>query len=162
MPRPPVPPAKYLLVEGKDDQHVVRHLCGLHRLPQSFDVEVPEGDGGITELLEGLTTRIRTPNWPVVSFSTESSLTRSQLGSGGGSGPASDVHGGMWAEILSQGATTAAARPYPPPMEAAVSPVAHTAPDASLFRHVCATPSPPFPHLADTCMPYHRDRHNGG
>lgn len=61
MPRSQTPPARYLLVEGKDDQHVAWHLCSLHRLPETFTVEVPEGDGGITELLDGLTARIRAP-----------------------------------------------------------------------------------------------------
>lgn len=55
MPKPPRLEA-YLLVEGNDDRHVVWHLCAEHALPEKFSVEMAEG---ITELLDGLTTRIR-------------------------------------------------------------------------------------------------------
>lgn len=61
MPRPQALEA-YLLVEGEDDRHVIWHLCERHGLPETFTVEVPLGDGGITELLDGLATRIIAPN----------------------------------------------------------------------------------------------------
>lgn len=62
MPKPPVLEA-YLLVEGNDDRHVVWHLCAEHALPETFTVEMAEG---ITELLDGLTTRIRAPGLRVL------------------------------------------------------------------------------------------------
>ncbi len=60
MPKPRTPHA-YLLVEGEDDQHVVWHLCEQHNLPEQFTVEIPEGNVGLTGLLAGIPSRVKTP-----------------------------------------------------------------------------------------------------
>jgi hypothetical protein len=53
----------YLLVEGKDDQHVVWALCGRHQLPDAFAVETPGSKAdGIDALLDGLSVRLRADN----------------------------------------------------------------------------------------------------
>lgn len=64
MPKPLVLEA-YLLVEGNDDRHVVWHLCKEHALPEKFTVEMAEG---ITELLDGLTIRIRAPGLRILGI----------------------------------------------------------------------------------------------
>jgi len=54
---------RVLLVEGKDDQHVMWNLFAAHAIPEEFAVECPAGehdadeDGGIDRLLEAL------PRW---------------------------------------------------------------------------------------------------
>jgi hypothetical protein len=56
-------PEEYLLVEGKDDKHVVTHLCIRHGLP-TIAIREPNEDGeggGIDELLAGITRRLREP-----------------------------------------------------------------------------------------------------
>src|SRR5438552_3776568 len=45
---------RILLVEGKDDQHVMWAMLTIHDVPQVFDVRKPEGDGGIEDLLNSL------------------------------------------------------------------------------------------------------------
>lgn len=63
MPRPRTPEA-YLLVEGKEDQRVITHLCLRHGLP-TFAIREPGEDGGasgIDELLAGITRRLREPH----------------------------------------------------------------------------------------------------
>ena len=60
----PQPKPQQLLVEGKNDQHVIWALCKQHQLPETFSVEVPvEEDGqGIEVLLNGLPLRLREEN----------------------------------------------------------------------------------------------------
>lgn len=49
-----------LLVEGKDDRHVVWALCAKHQLPERFSVEVPgQGDGGVDPLLNSIPVRLK-------------------------------------------------------------------------------------------------------
>jgi hypothetical protein len=61
MPKKPKP--CQLLVEGKNDQHVIWALCNQYQLPETFSVEVPEEDGteGIEALLAGLPARLDEP-----------------------------------------------------------------------------------------------------
>jgi hypothetical protein len=61
MPKKPEP--RQLLVEGKNDQHVIWALCKQYQLPKTFSVEVPEEDGteGIEALLAGLPARLDEP-----------------------------------------------------------------------------------------------------
>lgn len=47
----------HLLVEGKNDQHVVWALCEAYKLPETFDVLVP-GDGGIEAVLQDIPARL--------------------------------------------------------------------------------------------------------
>jgi hypothetical protein len=56
--------SKQLLVEGKNDRHVIWALCGIYQLPQTFSVEIAEerGTEGIEALLGGLPSRIEEPN----------------------------------------------------------------------------------------------------
>ena len=55
---------RQLLVEGKNDQHVIWALCNQHQLPENFSVEIPEekGTGGIEALLDQLPARLDEPN----------------------------------------------------------------------------------------------------
>lgn len=48
----------HLLVEGKNDQHVIWALCQTHQVPESFDVIVPS-EGGIKAILEDIPIRVR-------------------------------------------------------------------------------------------------------
>jgi len=49
-----------LLVEGKNDQHVIWALCEKHQIPETFSVELPtELEGGIDELLESIPVRLK-------------------------------------------------------------------------------------------------------
>lgn len=48
-----------LLVEGKNDIHVVSHLCMWHRLPDMFKVDTAGVNGGIEELIRDLPTRLQ-------------------------------------------------------------------------------------------------------
>jgi hypothetical protein len=50
----------HLLVEGKNDQHVVWALCEAYQLPETFDVLVP-GDGGVEAVLQDIPARIDEP-----------------------------------------------------------------------------------------------------
>jgi hypothetical protein len=61
MPKKPKP--HQLLVEGKNDRHVIWALCNQYQLPETFSVEVPEEDGteGIEALLAGLPARLDEP-----------------------------------------------------------------------------------------------------
>ncbi len=63
MPRQGSPKA-YLLVEGKDDKHVITHVCMRHDLPTIELREPNEGDigSGIDELLAGIPQRLREPH----------------------------------------------------------------------------------------------------
>ncbi len=49
----------HLLVEGKDDQHVIWALCQQHHVPEEFDVIVPPPDGGIDAMLKDIPIRLK-------------------------------------------------------------------------------------------------------
>jgi len=49
---------RLVLVEGKDDEHVVKHLCRAHGIDVDFDVEHPSEDG-IERLLDQVPTRLK-------------------------------------------------------------------------------------------------------
>lgn len=48
----------HLLVEGKNDQHVVWALCQRHNVSETFDVLIP-GDGGIDAVRRDIPIRLR-------------------------------------------------------------------------------------------------------
>ena len=54
--KPPQPKPQQLLVEGKNDQHVIWHLCQQYQLEETFSVVVPQEEGteGVEALLNGL------------------------------------------------------------------------------------------------------------
>jgi hypothetical protein len=53
-------PRKILLVEGKDEQYVVRHLCRAHGISQEFGTEDFETqDGGVERLIEHIPVRLK-------------------------------------------------------------------------------------------------------
>lgn len=52
-------PRRLLWVEGKDDRAVVKSLCNLHQIPETFDVRET---AGITDLFRGLPVEIRAPD----------------------------------------------------------------------------------------------------
>lgn len=62
--KPSKPKPQQLLVEGKDDRHVIWALCEQHQLPETFSVEVPQEDDapGIEALLSGLSARLKEKN----------------------------------------------------------------------------------------------------
>jgi hypothetical protein len=62
--KPPQPKPQQLLVEGKNDRHVIWALCQQYQLPETFSVEVPQEDGteGIEALLNGLPERLKAEN----------------------------------------------------------------------------------------------------
>ena len=49
---------RLLLVEGKDDEHVVKHLCRAHGIKVDFDVEQPS-ENGVEQLLDQVPTRLK-------------------------------------------------------------------------------------------------------
>lgn len=61
--KPPKSKPQQLLVEGKNDRHVIWALCEQYQLPETFSVEVPEEDStkGIDALLDGLPARLDEP-----------------------------------------------------------------------------------------------------
>lgn len=62
--KPFQPKPQQLLVEGKNDRHVIWALCNLYKLPETFSVELPEENGteGVEALLDGLPNRFRDKN----------------------------------------------------------------------------------------------------
>lgn len=53
-------PISQLVVEGKDDQHVIWALCKRHNIPETFAVVTPNNEnGGIDELLDGIAVRLK-------------------------------------------------------------------------------------------------------
>ena len=59
-----------LLVEGKNDQHVVWALCQQYKVPKTFTVEIPgDVDGGIEELLAGIPLRLKSSNLAALEIS---------------------------------------------------------------------------------------------
>ena len=49
----------HLLVEGKNDQHVIWALCEIYQISETFDVIVPKEDGGIEAVLADIPIRLR-------------------------------------------------------------------------------------------------------
>ena len=53
----------YLLVEGKNDQHVIWALCQQHNVPETFTVErsdqVNQANSGVEQLLDGIPVRLK-------------------------------------------------------------------------------------------------------
>ncbi len=74
MPKKPKP--RQLLVEGKNDRHVIWALCNQYQLPETFSVEVPEEDGteGIEALLAGLPARIDEPKLQTLGIVVDADL----------------------------------------------------------------------------------------
>jgi hypothetical protein len=62
--KPPQPKPQQLLVEGKNDRHVIWALCQQYQLPETFSVEVPQEEGteGVDALLNGLPERLKAEN----------------------------------------------------------------------------------------------------
>ncbi|WP_013325199.1 DUF3226 domain-containing protein [Gloeothece verrucosa] len=59
--QPPKPKSQQLLVEGKDDRHVIWALCERYQIPETFSIEVPKEEdemGGVEILLEGLPNKL--------------------------------------------------------------------------------------------------------
>lgn len=56
MPEPDV----YLLVEGKNDVHVIENLCVQHQIAGMFSIKTPGKEEGIEALLRGLRDRFKT------------------------------------------------------------------------------------------------------
>ena len=53
-------PVAQLVVEGKDDQHVIWALCNRHSIPETFAVVTPDDEsGGIDELLNSIPIRLK-------------------------------------------------------------------------------------------------------
>jgi len=48
-----------LVVEGKNDKHVVWSLCQIYKIPEIFSVEVAKDDGGIEKLIESIPVRLK-------------------------------------------------------------------------------------------------------
>jgi len=61
---------RQLLVEGKNDRHVIWALCNLYNLPEAFSVEVPEADGteGISALLNSLPLKLNEKNLEILGI----------------------------------------------------------------------------------------------
>ncbi len=62
--KPPKPKPQQLLVEGKNDRHVIWALCEQYNLPKTFSVELPpetEGEG-VTALLASLAYQLKDKN----------------------------------------------------------------------------------------------------
>lgn len=59
-----------LLVEGKNDRHVIWALCNLYNLPEAFSVEVPEADSteGISALLNSLPLKLNEKNLEILGI----------------------------------------------------------------------------------------------
>ena len=58
----PVIDTAQLLVEGKDDLHVIKALCEKYEVPETFSVEIPGGNnGGDDPLLKSIPVRLKIP-----------------------------------------------------------------------------------------------------
>jgi hypothetical protein len=58
----PTSSSAQLLVEGKNDQHVIWALCKQHNLEETFTVETPNRqEGGIDRLLYSIPVRLKSP-----------------------------------------------------------------------------------------------------
>ncbi len=78
-----MPDGRVLLVEGKDDEKVVRHLCTAHGIPVTFEIHQPEGpqeygQAGVDRLLDQVPTRLKsgTDRLAVVLDADENAETR--------------------------------------------------------------------------------------
>ncbi|MBC6479602.1 MAG: hypothetical protein GDA56_19325 [Hormoscilla sp. GM7CHS1pb] len=62
--KPPKSKPQQLLVEGKDDRHVIWALCEQYQVPETFSVEVPRAEAGqgIEVLLADLPFKLREDN----------------------------------------------------------------------------------------------------
>lgn len=62
----------YLLVEGKNDQHLVWALCHQHNVPQTFTVEQSnqekQGNGGVDQLLDSIPVRLKSARLRVLGI----------------------------------------------------------------------------------------------
>jgi hypothetical protein len=71
---------KVLLVEGKNDQHVIWHLCEQHQLPEEFYVDTPTNTddvGGVEFLLNDLAARRKTPGLKTLGIVVDADLDMS-------------------------------------------------------------------------------------
>jgi hypothetical protein len=65
-PKPPKTKPQQLLVEGKNDRHVIWALCEKHQLPETFSVEVPNEEDygqGIEAVLAEIPIRLKQENF---------------------------------------------------------------------------------------------------
>ncbi len=62
--KPPQSKPQQLLVEGKNDRHVIWALCKQHQIPETFSVEVPlvEDGQGINAVLAEIPVRLKQEN----------------------------------------------------------------------------------------------------
>ncbi|MDY6899426.1 MAG: DUF3226 domain-containing protein [Cyanobacteriota bacterium] len=62
--KPPKSKPQQLLVEGKNDRHVIWALCEQHQIPETFSVEVPliEDGQGINAVLAEIPVRLKQDN----------------------------------------------------------------------------------------------------
>ena len=62
-------PPNQLLVEGKNDQHVIWALCEQYNIPETFKVQLPEqGTEGVEALLEGLLLKLKEENLRILGL----------------------------------------------------------------------------------------------
>ncbi len=54
-----IPPPKQLLVEGKNDFHVISALCKKYDVPKTFEILKPEGGEGIEAVLEDISIKLK-------------------------------------------------------------------------------------------------------
>ena len=65
----PRKPISHLVVEGKNDQHVIWALCAKHNIPETFSVEEPKDEtGGVEALLDSISVRLKTPGMQILGF----------------------------------------------------------------------------------------------
>ncbi|MCT7965548.1 hypothetical protein NG799_04265 [Laspinema sp. D1] len=62
-------PPNQLLIEGKNDQHVIWALCEQYNIPETFRVQLPEnGTEGVEALLEGLLLKLKEENLRILGI----------------------------------------------------------------------------------------------
>ncbi len=62
-------PVSQLVVEGKNDQHVIWALCVRHSVPETFTVVTPADEtGGVDELLDSIPVRLKIPGLHVLGL----------------------------------------------------------------------------------------------
>jgi Protein of unknown function (DUF3226) len=65
----PRSPVSQLVVEGKDDQHVIWALCNSHGIPETFSVVIPDDEtGGVDALLDSIPVRLKIAGLRVLGF----------------------------------------------------------------------------------------------
>ncbi len=57
--KPIIPPPQQLLVEGKNDFHVISALCQKYDVPETFQILEPEDGEGIEAVLEGIPDKLK-------------------------------------------------------------------------------------------------------